>query len=362
MEFIMNRNSLNRRKLSKILILGAAADGASISRSTGLTRAAATKLTLLVSLTILMCTTAGCTRRLSNFTIAVIPDWQKLTFLGKDGAQRMKDITQWLVDHKQELNIVFVASLGDMTQGTYNSADYSSNQWKRNTDALGILRANGIPFSPCQGNHDPYVAINQYFPVSDFENQPYWGGSMNGSIENAYYLFEAGNMKFILLTTQWEKSSRVNDWANAVFNQYSSRRAIFVNHGGLCQVNHNTYLVDSIIKQHDNIFLGVMGHLCETEGEMYWTTTSPSGSPQHLIMTDYQCRGTNDKPAAMFRYYTFKPDEDRVYAYTYNIRTQSCETDASSQFSFYYDMDPGTDGNFTSTTATSAFLKKAALR
>jgi hypothetical protein len=32
-----------------------------------------------------------------------------------------------------------------------------------------------------------------------------------------------------------------------------------------------------------------------------------------------------------------------VYAYTYDIRTQSWETDESSQFSFHYEMKPDTD-------------------
>jgi len=278
-----------------------------------------------------------------DFTIAVIPDWQKLTYLGTDGAQQMKNICQWFVDHKQELNIVFVASLGDMSQGNYKDTSYSTDQWDRNTAALSILRNAGIPFSPCQGNHDPYIAINKYFPVSYFEKEPYWGGSMNGKIENSWYKFKAAGMKFILLTTQWEKSSSVNAWANHTLKKHSSRRAIFVNHCGMSQVPNNTYLVDSIVKKNDNIFLGLMGHLCETTGEEYWTTTSNGGNLQHFIMTDYQCRNVNDIPASMLRYYTFKPKEDRVYAYTYNLRTQAYETDENSQFSFYYDMKSGTN-------------------
>ena len=167
---------------------------------------------------------------------------------------------------------------------------------------------------------------------------------MNGNIENAYYFFEASGMKFILLTTQWAKSSSVNSWANNVFDQYSDRRAIFVSHSGLSrEVINDTYLVDSIVIKNDNIFLGLMGHLCESTGEEYWTTTSKGGNTQHLIRSDYQCRQIDDIQAAMLRYYTFKPKEDRVYAYTYNIRTQSWETDANSQFSFYYDMKPGSN-------------------
>ena len=292
---------------------------------------------LLVALTIarIECSFA------QDFTIGVIPDWQKLTYQGTHGAQQMKNITQWFVDHKKELNVVFVASLGDMTQGTFNATNYSADQWKRNTEALGILRSNGIPFSPCQGNHDPYVAINKYFPASYFENEPYWGGSLNGKIENSYYKFEAAGMKFILLTTQWAKSSSVNSWADKILKENSDRRAIFVSHSGLSQiVTNDTYLVDAIVRKHDNIFLGLMGHLCETGGEENWTTVSAGGNTQRLIRTDYQCQYVNGEPASIVRYYTFKPEEDRVYAHTYDLRAQAWVTNNSSQFSFHYDMEP----------------------
>ena len=274
-----------------------------------------------------------------DFTIGVIPDWQKLTYMGTDGAQQMKHICQFFVDHKKELNIVFVASLGDMAQGNYKDSTYSIDQWNRNKEALAILRANEIPFSPNQGNHDPYVAINQFFPVSYFEKEPYWGGSMNGKIENSWYKFEASGMQFMLLTTQWAKSSSVNKWANTIFDQNYDRKAIYISHSGLSkEVKNDTYLVDSIVKKHDNIFLGCQGHLCETDGEEYWTTTSVGGKTQHLIRTDYQCRFVDKIPSAILRYYTFKPKENRIYAYTYNLRTQLYETGENSQFSFSYEM------------------------
>ncbi len=276
-----------------------------------------------------------------DFTIGVIPDWQKLTYLGTDGAEQMKAICQWFVDHKKELNIVFVASLGDMSQGNYKDTTYSTDQWKRNIEALSLLRAANIPFSPNQGNHDPAVALNKYFPVSYFEKEKYWGGSMNGKIENAYYFFKTSGMKFMVLNTQWQKNIDVNKWANKTLDKYKKYRTIYITHSGISkEVVNDTYLVDSIVRKHDNIFLANMGHLCESEGEEYWKTTSVGGKTQHLIRTDYQCRNVKNIPASMFRYYTFKPNENKVYAYTYNLRTQAYETDADSQFSFDYEMKP----------------------
>ena len=48
-------------------------------------------------------------------------------------------------------------------------------------------------------------------------------------------------------------------------------------------------------------------------------------------MTDYQC--DKDKGATI-RYYTFKPAENKIYAYTYNITNNEYEKDENSQFSF----------------------------
>jgi len=105
-------------------------------------------------------------------------------------------------------------------------------------------------------------------------------------------------MKFILLTAHWEKNSSVNSWVNKIFDLYSDRKAIFVTHSGLSkEVINDTYLVDSIVIKNDNIFLGLMGHLCESTGEEYWTTTSKGGNTQHLIRSDYQCRQIDNMQA-----------------------------------------------------------------
>ena len=95
-------------------------------------------------------------------------------------------------------------------------------------------------------------------------------------------------------------------------------------------------MVDAIVRQNDNIFLGVMGHLSGEELNKY---TSVGGKTQYCIRTDYQDSDVDNIPAAMFRYYTFKPNKDSVYAYTYDLSTQSYITGASSQFSFYYPME-----------------------
>jgi hypothetical protein len=302
----------------------------------------------------------------ADFTIGIVPDTQKLsdTAFGSDGPQMMKSIAQFFVNHKADLNVVIVAHVGDMTEKIYATPGTSKDsQWQRNKDAWDMLLNANIPFVPCQGNHDPDLSnLNKYFPVSTFSELPYWGGSRSGQIENAYYLFTADGMDFILAASQFGRSTSVNSWLNEVYSTYANRRGILIAHSGVSQVNSGAedWLVDDVIKKHDNIFLANQGHLCENNGNEHWTSTSPSGNIQHLIRTDYQCRGKPyvDKPAAaMLRYYTFKPHENRVHAYTYDVRTQSYETTQDSQFSFYYYMGPPvtiTNVQFSSTNCQSS--------
>jgi hypothetical protein len=244
----------------------------------------------------------------------------------------MKRMTQFIVDRKEELNVVFVTSNGDMT----NNKDVEA-EWSRARAAYDLLYpAAGIPYSPCQGNHDAIPSLNKWFPVTDFETRPYWGGHFTG-IENAYYLFSADGMDFVLLVQQHVKDSAAISWANSIYAQYPDRRAIHVNH----YLAPNVWPETEIIKKHDNIFMAISGHDCRKNGEDYWTTKSPSGNTQHLTLSDYQCR---PNLGTYVRYYTFKPNEGKVCAFTYNVMEQAYETDESSQFCFDYEMENFGDG------------------
>jgi len=300
---------------------------------------------LLIAMILLLITIVG---TFAQFTLVVIPDTQKLSSDEEFGDpnqpdllfNRMKTMAHWITDHKDSLNIVMVAHLGDMTED-----QDVPKQWQRNVDTWKILTDAGIPFAPCQGNHDSISSINKYFPIRDYVNKPYWGGSMNGGIENAYYLFEADGMEFILVVVEEGSVSKkgtnsiVRQWGSSIFAQYPERRGILIAHN----ITRNGGEQNDIIESNDNVFMSCNGHACENNGNDYWTTTSVGGNTQHLIRSDYQCRGKpyEEGPVpAMFRYYTFKPNEDKIYAYTYNVITESFHTDSDHQFSFTYDMEP----------------------
>lgn len=265
----------------------------------------------------------------ADFTIGIIPDTQKLT-IQSGGAAKYQAMLKFFADRKESLNVKFVASVGDMTEN-----QCVANEWNMTKAAYDVMVPASIAYAPCQGNHDAVSCLNKYFPVGDFSRKSYWGGSYNGGIENAYYLFEAEGMKFIFVIQEWARNAAVDAWVNRVFADHRDRRGIYATHTGVSKVPGNDYKVPAVVQPNDNVFLATQGHLCESDGEEYWTTKSKGGQTQHLIRTDYQCRSNG---GALVRYYVFKPASNQVCAFTYDITRSAHETDAGSQFCFPYTM------------------------
>lgn len=261
-----------------------------------------------------------------NFTFGTIPDTQNLAETDEDAAI-ITDMAEWYIAMQDSLNIKFVASLGDMTQWG------AEDQWKRVRKSYDVFKDAGLPYAPCQGNHDPTLDLmNKYFPISEFEKTESYKGNLNG-IHNAYYTFSANEMDFIVVVIQSHDQyigaydTLSIDWANKILNQFNDHHAIFITHDFFERKN----LIDDIIKKHDNLFLNICGHSCARE--QYWTEASPNGRPVHCIMTDYQC---DEDKGATVRYYTFNVESKQVEAYTYNVKTKIYETDSNSQFSFAF--------------------------
>lgn len=90
------------------------------------------------------------------FTIVALPDTQ---YYAQDYPELFIAQTQWIVENRDKLNIVFVTHLGDITDnGDGVGYEY---QWKNAHEAISLLenakslsQPDGIPFGLCVGNHD----------------------------------------------------------------------------------------------------------------------------------------------------------------------------------------------------------------
>ena len=157
-----------------------------------------------------------------NFTIIVLPDTQ---LLFTDLPVIYESQTQWIVDNKDALNIVYVSHLGDIVN--YWDDQY---QWDNAETAMMLLEdpvttglPDGIPYGVLPGNHDqPTTLYNQYFGINRFQGRSYYGGNYPpGSNDNNFILFSTAEIDFIVINIEGFPNSDALDWADARLKEYS---------------------------------------------------------------------------------------------------------------------------------------------
>ncbi|MGL1936385.1 MAG: carbohydrate-binding protein [Fibrobacterales bacterium] len=260
-----------------------------------------------------------------EWTLVVIPDTQHYSQNRASAPiSHMIEAFDWLIAMKDQLNIKFVQGLGDITE-TWNNR----GEWNATSEAWNKLYGE-IPFIVNQGNHDDPGMLNEYYPISSFSHEEWWGGDYNGTL-NTYQLFTFYGEKYLFINIQsYDQFLNVTDkgplhWANDIISQHPNRKVIIATH----DTTERDWVVTNVIEQHDNIVLTNAGHSCGREAN--WTTTGPGGAVSYNYMTDYQCDANE---VMLLRYYIFKPLEDKVDFYTYSPIADSYEDDENSQGSF----------------------------
>jgi hypothetical protein len=288
-----------------------------------------------------------------DFSIIVLPDTQKYScgaYCGSISAI-FEAQTQWIVNNKDALNIVYVAHAGDIVENAMKEDEYI-----RAADAMSLLEdpvttslPYGIPYGVLRGNHDQestYDYYNQYFGVSQFSDRSYYGGSYNGTDNNNNYtLFGASGMNFIVINLEYNPSSAVRDWADALLATYSNRRAIVVSHYIINVGNPGAFssagqAIYNALKGNPNMFLMLCGHM-HGEGrrvDVY------NGNTVNTLLADYQdyANGGN----GFLRILRFSPSKNEIAVETYSPWLDRYETDSESEFVLQYDMGGPVIGDY----------------
>ncbi len=276
----------------------------------------------------------------SDFAIIVLPDTQRYS----DANPALFAVqTQWIVDSRAALNIVYVAHVGDIV----NDAKVEQ-QWRNADAALSLLEdpattghPDGIPYSVVPGNHDvPGRFYEKYFGVKRFQGRSYYGeGYPDGSNKNNYTLFSGGGMDFIAIGIDYEGvDPGALDWADGLLKAHSDRRAIVVSHhileedGSFGNWGQRVY---DALKDNPNLFLMLAGHRHAeaSRTEVY------EGQTVYALMADYQSYPKGGQ--AFLRRLEFSPENSQIRVSTYSPWLDQYETDADSQFVLDYDMTGG---------------------
>ena len=270
-----------------------------------------------------------------DFTIVALPDTQNYS---KTFPDIFVSQASWIIAQRTNLNIVYVAHLGDIT----DSGDKEQREWLNATNALYRLLGAGVPLGVVPGNHDHVNGTklyNKYFGLRRFAGQLYYGGRLGKDNQNHYDLVSASGVAFVILFLDFNyediKYRAMDVWAKDVLKRYRRRQAIVVSHDILTadgKFDPRGAAIYENLKYQPNLSMMLCGH---NHGESRQFLTNGT----HVVtacLSDYQCYTNGGN--GFLRLYQFSPSNNLVRVKTYSPWLDRYETNSWSQFEFPYSM------------------------
>jgi hypothetical protein len=221
----------------------------------------------------------------AKFSIAVMPDTQLEVHKLSD--TRFRERSQWLVDHRSELDLRFVTHTGDVVD--WDTPDHF--QTTMASEALRPLEQAGIPYSLSIGNHDTQATgvggsardpahtheqqrdtstFNAFFTASRYGAVR--GAFETGKVDNVYSTFTAAGDDWLVLNLELWPRIGVVTWAKQVVATHPNTNVIVATHSYLTSTygiysGHDygdtspQYLFDNLVKVYPNIKLVFSGHV-----------------------------------------------------------------------------------------------------
>ena len=267
------------------------------------------------------------------FTIVLLPDTQYYsdkypdTFLAQ---------TTWIKGHAQERNIKFVIHLGDIVDDGTNE-----RQWKVADEAYRALDG-AVPYSVAPGNHDMdqerrnTTLYNKYFSPKRFEGCPWYGGHEDDTNDNNFCLFDAGGMKFLVVSLEFDPNDQTLDWAGNVIAAHPDRRAIVATHSytnpqGRTPAGKRIW--EKLVRRHPSVFMVVSGHIGAVSLQM---ARNDAGAIVYEMLTDYQSLPNGGD--GLLRTLRFVPGENRIHVEAFSPTLKEEKKYLKATYSLDYDM------------------------
>ena len=298
-------------------------------------------LALFIALTLFAGTVAATAAETpDSFTVALIPDTQHCCNPAVGGTPEMYyQLTTWLKENAEKENLRFAIHLGDIV----DNPDIRS-QWIIADRAQKTLEWS-VPNSVLPGNHDlgKRDFYNEFFGPKRFEGQPFYGGHRGDKNNNAYYFFEGGGMKFMVLCLQHNPDSEMLKWAGKVIEAHPDRRVIVATHSYLTMKGRNAEgnrIWEELIRSHPSVFMVVAGHVI---GWHHQTSTNDAGGEVIEILSDYQWEPDGLSSSQVggdgwLNTMKFVPAENKIYYKSYSPYLDQWRTTPLHQYTLDYKM------------------------
>ncbi len=242
-----------------------------------------------------------------KFVIGILPDTQVEV---NSKPEMFMSQMNWLAAKRDSLNMPIVLHVGDIVD--YNNVI----QYERASKGFKVLDEAKVPYAVCLGNHDTDAVgentgsaapgntntnlrqtgrFNSYFPVERFRSQK--GRFERNKSDNAFYIFKAGGLKWLVLSLEFCARPEPVEWANTVIAKYPKHNVIILTHShltdkGIIDQRNAGYgdlspqqVYDTMIKKHANVRFVLSGH---TGSSVYRDDVGENGNHIYQILQDYQ--------------------------------------------------------------------------
>lgn len=313
------------------------------------------KWVILLAITVFLL--SGCTSQ-RQVRLVLLPDIQTYSRLYPD---ILKSQTQWVVDHAD--SITFVLQQGDMTDHNVDK------EWKEAAAALNMMD-DKPPYAFVMGNHDlgknsnkrDSELFNQYFPYSKYSKTKHFGGAFEeGKMDNVWYTFKAGGLKWLILCLEFGPRNRVLDWAGEVVKNHPQHKVIINTHAymysddtrmgegdrwlpqnyglgkdaGEDAVNNGEQMWDKLVSKYPNILFVFSGHVLNS-GIGTLVSTGEQGNKVYQMLANFQdgVEGSDRGKNGFLRIVNIDVKKKRVSVDTYSPYLHEYKTDKRNKFSF----------------------------
>lgn len=256
---------------------------------------------------------AACNKKMHNAVIVLLPDTQTY-------AEKYPEVLDAQINYiiQESAKINMVLQQGDLTQNN------NDKEWQIIKNAFSKLD-NKVPYVLAAGNHDMGSApgkfadvrnttlYNQYFPYSHMSTLPGFGGAFENKLENAYYLFQTGKLKWLIITLEFGPRESAIQWAKKIVEQYPDRAVVINTHSymysdstrqggndswrpqvygvgkdtGEASVHDGEQLWEKLVKKYKNIRWVFSGHVLNT-GVGTLISINEAGFPVYQMLANYQ--------------------------------------------------------------------------
>jgi 3',5'-cyclic AMP phosphodiesterase CpdA len=269
----------------------------------------------------------------------------------------------WIL--REQKNIDWVLQQGDLTQNN------NDKEWKVIQAAFQQLDGK-VPYVLAAGNHDmgsgpgKFADVrntslyNQYFPIEKMQKLKGFGGTFEpGKIENAWYQFETGGTKWLVLTLEFGPRDKVLDWASGVIRNHPERLVILNTHSYMYSdstrqgvgdswrpqnygvgkdsadeaVNDGEMIWEKLIKKFPNTRFVFSGHILRS-GVGTLVSFNEAGNPVYQFLANYQegVKGSIKGGNGWLRIVDLDFRKKRIYVRTYSPYINEWMKDPAHEF------------------------------